>query len=126
MLSLLIFYLVLLFFSLSLSLSLSLSPYRLLLASLCSDLTARSLSMLVGSLSHICILMKGSRPLMLSMCHGFGLDSSSDTEPWDRPSTASPNSWKQVIRSVTCRVGWVNFSEFKITVCGGWKMSRKN
>jgi hypothetical protein len=26
------------------------------------------------------------------MCHGFGLDRSSDTEPWERPSTASPNS----------------------------------
>lgn len=48
-------------------------------------------SMLRGSLNQSCIRMKGSRPLMLSMCHGFGLDSNSETEPCDRPSTASPN-----------------------------------
>ena len=39
-------------------------------------------------------LMKGSLPLMLSWCQGLGLLSSSDTEPWDRPSTNSPKSWK--------------------------------
>ena len=26
------------------------------------------------------------------MCQGFGLASRSDTEPWERPNTASPNS----------------------------------
>ena len=36
--------------------------------------------------------MKGSLPLMLSMCHALGLLSSSDTEPWLSPSTNSPNS----------------------------------
>ena len=37
--------------------------------------------------------MKGSLPLILSMCHGFGLDKSSLTEPCESPRTASPNNF---------------------------------
>jgi hypothetical protein len=54
---------------------------------------ARSRSMLCGSLSQRCILMKGSRPLRLSMCQGLGLDSSSEIVPWESWSTASPKSF---------------------------------
>ena len=51
---------------------------------------ALSFSTLVGSFSHNCMRMKGSRPLMLSMCQGLGLDNNSLTEPWERPKTCSP------------------------------------
>ena len=37
--------------------------------------------------------MKGSLPLILSMCHGLGLESSSLTEPCESPITASPNNF---------------------------------
>ena len=83
----------------------------LFLDSSCNFLMANSLSMLAGSLSQSCIRMKGSRPLMLSMCHGFGFDKSSDTEPCDSPSTASPNSFYPVLfansSSFTLFVIWV-------------------
>ena len=55
----------------------------LLLDSSCNFLMASNLSILAGSFSQSCILMKGSRPLMLSMCQGFGFDKSSETEPCD-------------------------------------------
>ena len=52
-------------------------------------------------------LMKGSLPLMLSMCQAFGLLSSSDTEPCDSPRTHSPNSWNtRAVRrdsNIVCR-----------------------
>ena len=32
---------------------------------------------------------------------------------------------KQRERDIYCTVGWVNFSEFQITVCGSCKMSKK-
>ena len=37
------------------------------------------------------IRMNGSLPFCVSMCHGFGLARRSDTLPWERPSTDSPN-----------------------------------
>lgn len=37
--------------------------------------------------------MKGSLPLMLSICQALGLLSNSETDPWLRPSTNSPNNW---------------------------------
>ena len=48
--------------------------------------------MAVSSSRKIFILMKGSLPFCVSMCQGLGLASKSDTEPWDSPSTASPNN----------------------------------
>ena len=65
-----------------------------LLASLLSFFKVCNLSMLLGSLSQSCIRMKGSLPLILNMCHGLGLDSSSLTDPWDRPKTTSPKICK--------------------------------
>ena len=59
----------------------------LFFVSSCSFFMASSFSMLLGSVSQSCILMKGSRPLMLSMCHGLGLENSSETEPWLSPAT---------------------------------------
>ena len=38
--------------------------------------------------------MKGSLPLMLNICQALGLLSNSETDPWLRPSTNSPNNWK--------------------------------
>uniref|UniRef100_A0A182QAN5 Uncharacterized protein n=1 Tax=Anopheles farauti TaxID=69004 RepID=A0A182QAN5_9DIPT len=63
---------------------------RRLLASRRSFFSTCSRSTLLASLSQSCMRMNGSRPLMLSMCQGFGFESSSETEPCDRPSTASP------------------------------------
>ena len=54
--------------------------------------TAEMIIMMSGSLEDNIHLMKGSLPLMLSWCQGLGLLSSSETEPWDRPSTNSPKS----------------------------------
>ena len=48
--------------------------------------------MAVSSSRKSFILMKGSLPFWVSMCQGLGRARRSDTEPWDRPSTASPNS----------------------------------
>lgn len=53
----------------------------------------RSLLTFRGSASQAAILTNGSRPLTLNMRHGFGFDSSSLTDPWDNPSTASPNNF---------------------------------
>ncbi len=47
--------------------------------------------MAVSSSRKSFILMKGSLPFCVSMCQGLGRARRSDTEPWDRPSTASPN-----------------------------------
>ena len=48
--------------------------------------------MAVSSSRKSFILMNGSLPFWVSMCQGLGRARRSDTEPWDRPSTASPNS----------------------------------
>ena len=48
--------------------------------------------MAVSSSRKIFILMKGSLPFWVNMCHGLGLASRSETDPWDKASTASPNS----------------------------------
>ena len=48
-------------------------------------------------------LIKGSLPLMLSICQDFGLDSSSETDPCDKPRTNSPKSCK--------------FAKFNIGIC---------
>ena len=62
----------------------------ILLASRRSFLSDCNLSILDLSFSHRCILIKGSRPFIESICHGFGLLRSSLTEPCDRPNTTSP------------------------------------
>ena len=81
----------------------------------------RRRSIFAGSFSHMCILMKGSRPLRLSMGHGFGFESSSETEPCERPRIASPNSfWPRLWNcktSLTCgnaRVARDKFDMFSL------------
>lgn len=49
-----------------------------------SDLSSM---MAASSQAHACIFLYESRPFSVSLSHGFGFDSSSDTVPCDRPRT---------------------------------------
>ena len=55
----------------------------------------RNLSTPAGSSSQSCILMYGSRPFMLSIDQGLGLQRYSLTDPCESPKTASPKTYVQ-------------------------------
>ena len=53
---------------------------------------ANSLLTASGSSANICILMNGSFPFCVSICHGLGRVNKSETLPCDKPKIHSPNS----------------------------------
>ena len=53
---------------------------------------ANSLLTASGSSANICILMNGSFPFCVSICHGLGRVNKSETLPCDNPKIHSPNS----------------------------------
>ena len=64
-----------------------------------------------GSSANICILMKGSFPFCVNICQGLGRVSKSETLPWDKPKTHSPNSlWLMEFcerASLTCNITFI-------------------
>ena len=105
---------------------------------------ANSLLTASGSSANICILMNGSFPFCVSICHGLGRVNKSETLPCDKPKIHSPNSlWlmefcesasltcvRRVIGIISTRVVLALFLSLKVSFpprdfCSYWAIFEK-